>query len=124
MDPNVTGRVPSRFFKQPSGPAVTRIMVRDLSEASEGNASGIGAADVITSRLAEKIDAHKTAMNSITACDPEDLKIVQIKNTSDLGKMMVSRGCLAHLADKSYVSIDGESARFEFDSSGNLNTKI
>ena len=152
MDPNVTGRVPSPFFKQPSGPAVTRIMVRDLSEASEGNASGIGAADVITKRLLEKIDAHKTAMNSITACDPEggriplsyandreaiaaalmtirpytqeDLKIVHIKNTAELGKMMASHGCLAHLADKAYVSIDRESARFEFDSFGNLISRI
>jgi hypothetical protein len=62
MDPNVTGRVPSRFFKQPSGPDVTRILVRDLSEASEGNASGIGGADVTTRRLVEKIDMHKTAM--------------------------------------------------------------
>jgi hypothetical protein len=152
MDPNVTGRVPSRFFKQPAGPSVTRILVRDLSEASEGNASGIGGADVTTSRLVEKIDAHKTAMNSITACDPEggriplsyasdreaiaavlmtirpytqeDLKIVQIKNTLELDKIMVSRGCLAHLADKTHVSIDRESARFEFDSSGNLISKI
>lgn len=152
MDPNVTGRVPSRFFKQPAGPNVTRILVRDLSEASEGNASGIGGADVTTSRLVEKIDAHKTAMNSITACDPEggriplsyasdreaiaavlmtirpytqeDLKIVQIKNTLGLDKMMVSRGCLAHLADKTHVAIDRESARFEFDSSGNLISKI
>jgi hypothetical protein len=152
MDPNVTGRVPSRFFKQPAGPSVTRILARDLSEASEGNASGIGGADVTTSRLVEKIDAYKTAMNSITACDPEggriplsyasdreaiaaalmtirpytqeDLKIVQIKNTLKLDKMMVSCGCLANLVDKAHVSIDRESARFEFDSSGNLISKI
>jgi hypothetical protein len=152
MDPNVTGRVPSRFFKQPAGPNVTRIFVRDLSEASEGNASGIGGADVTTRRLVGKIDAHKTAMNSITACDPEggriplsyagdrqaiaaalmtirpytqeDLKIVQIKNTLELNKILVSRGCLAYLADKAHISIDRESARFEFDSSDNLISKI
>ncbi len=148
MDPNVTGRVPSQFFKQPAGPNVTRIFVRDLSQASEGNATGIGGADVTTRRLVEKIDSHKTAMNCVTACDPEggriplsyssdreaiaaalmtirpytrkNLKIVHIKNTSELGQMVVSRGCLANLEDKRHVSIDGENIRFEFDSSGNL----
>ena len=127
---------------------MTRILVRDLSEASEGNASGIGGADVTTRRLVEKIDMHKTAMNSITACDPEggriplsyagdreaiaaalmtirpfkaeDIRIVRIKNTSELGKIMVSRGCLADLEDKAHVTVNSESIRLEFDSSGDL----
>ncbi len=127
---------------------MTRILVRDLSEASEGNASGIGGADVTTRRLVEKIDMHKTAMNSITACDPEggriplsyagdreaiaaalmtirpfkaeDIRIVRIKNTSELGKIMVSRGCLADLEDKAHVTVNAESIRLEFDSSGDL----
>jgi len=91
---------------------------------------------------------NKTAMNCVTACDPEggrmplsyssdreaiaaalmtirpytqeNLKIVHIKNTSELGQMVVSRGCLANLEDKRHVSIDRENIRFEFDSSGNL----
>ncbi len=152
MDPNVTGRVPSRFFKQPAGPNVTRIFVRDLSQASVGNAIGIGGADVTTRRLVEKIDSDKTAMNCITACDPEggriplsysndreaiaaalmtirpytqeNLKIVHIKNTSELGKMMVSCGCLSNLKNKQTFTINRKNTRLEFDSAGNLISMI
>jgi hypothetical protein len=37
------------------------------------------------------------------------------KNTPELGKIMISRGCLADLADKAHVSVD---------SSGNLKAMI
>jgi len=148
MDPNVTGRVSSPFVQKPSGPNVTRILVRDLTEASEGNAIGIGDADFTTRQLVEKIDSYKTAINCVTSCGPEsgripltyptdreaiaaalmtirpytpeDLKIVHIKNTLELGKIVVSRGCLADLEGRPDVSIDRKNIQFEFDSSGSL----
>jgi hypothetical protein len=122
--------------------------VRDLTEASEGNAIGIGDADFTTQRLVEQIDSNKTAMNCVTACGPEggripltystdreaiaaalmtirpytldDLKIVHSKNTQELGTIMVSQGCLADLEGRSVVSIDREKSQFKFNSSGNL----
>lgn len=148
MDPNVTGRVSSPFVQKPPGPNVTRILVRDLTEASEGNAIGIGDADFTTRRLVEKVDSFKTAMNCVTSCGPEggripltyttdreaiaaalmtirpytldDLKIVHIKNTLELGKVVVSRGCLADLEGRPDVAIDPDHIQFKFDSSGNL----
>ncbi len=148
MDPKVTGRVSSPFVQKPTGPNVTRILVRDLTAASEGNAIGIGDADFTTRRLVEKIDSFKTAMNCVTACGPEggrvpltyttdreaiaaalmtirpytldDLKIVHIKNTLELGTIMVSRGCLSDLEGRQDVSVDRRNIQFEFDSSGNL----
>lgn len=152
MDPNVTGRVSSPFVQKPPGPNVTRIFVRGMTEASEGNAIGIGDADFTTRRLAEKIDPHKTAMNCVTACGPEsgriplsyntdweaiaaalmtirpytleDLKIVHIKNTLELEIMMVSQSCLADLEARPLVSIDREKIQLEFDSHDNLISKL
>jgi hypothetical protein len=152
MDPNVTGRVSSPFVQKPPGPNVTRILVRDLTEASEGNAIGIGDADFTTRRLVEKVDSFKTAMNCVTSCGPEggripltyttdreaiaaalmtirpytpdDLKIVHIKNTLELGKVVVSQGCLADMEGRPDVSIDPDHIRFKFDSSGNLTSKL
>ncbi|MFW6080773.1 MAG: lactate racemase domain-containing protein [Desulfosalsimonas sp.] len=71
MDSNVTGRhrdITGDFFIPPD-PA--RIFVRDLSEGSDGNANGIGLADITTSRLVSRIDREKTAVNAITAISPE-----------------------------------------------------
>ena len=44
-------------------PSIGRIVVLRLSEASEGNANGIGLADVTTRKLVEAIDWTATLMN-------------------------------------------------------------
>lgn len=75
MDSNVTGRhrdIVGNFF---TAPYVKRIFVRELSPASDGNANGIGLADVTTSRLVNKMDMEKTRINSITAISPEKAAI-------------------------------------------------
>ncbi|MEM7130158.1 MAG: DUF2088 domain-containing protein [Chloroflexota bacterium] len=68
MDPNVTGRLmiprePENF----KGPDLAVITVLDLTEATHGNATGIGFADVTTARLAQKIDWQVMYMNGITS---------------------------------------------------------
>lgn len=68
MDPNITGRLmiprePENF----KGPDLAVITVLDLTEATHGNATGIGFADVTTARLAEKIDWRVMYMNGITS---------------------------------------------------------
>jgi len=68
MDANVTGRgelgLPLPSF---DGPDIARIVVLDLTEATDGNAHGIGLADVITRRLHDRIDLNTTWINSVTA---------------------------------------------------------
>jgi hypothetical protein len=64
MDTNVIGR------DRPGGPDVGVILVRDLTPASEGNASGIGMADITVRRLIEKMDAAATFLNCATALHP------------------------------------------------------
>ncbi|MCJ7776678.1 MAG: DUF362 domain-containing protein, partial [Desulfobulbaceae bacterium] len=47
------------------------ILVRDLTDLSDGNATGVGLADFITDRLAKKIDREKTVINCLTGLSPE-----------------------------------------------------
>jgi hypothetical protein len=73
MDSNVVGR----YYTGPTGqpPAIQRIVVRDLTDETEGNAVGIGMADVVLRRVADRMDRVKTYMNCITAKTPEGARI-------------------------------------------------
>ena len=46
MDGNITGRYSTPYIS--GGPEITKIVVFDVTEASHGNANGVGLADVIT----------------------------------------------------------------------------
>jgi hypothetical protein len=148
IDPNVVGRDVCAYGAERPWPKITRIFVRDLTEASEGSALGIGQADFTTRRLVDKIDFEVTAINCLTACCPEagkvplaypsdreaiaaalmtlrpysldDLRLVHIKNTLELDTLMVSEGCLSDLQGKSDVTVENNNLRLEFDGSGNL----
>jgi len=63
MDTNVIGRWKAKGIAEPQFPKIGRIVVLRLSKASEGNANGIGLADVTTRKLVEAIDWTPTLMN-------------------------------------------------------------
>jgi hypothetical protein len=69
MDSNVVGR----YYTGPTGrdPLIQRIVVRDLTDATEGNAVGVGMADVVLRRAVDRMDVAKTYMNCVTAKTPE-----------------------------------------------------
>jgi hypothetical protein len=67
MDPNVTGRFWVQGLADGERPVVSAIVLLDLTDVSEGNALGIGFADVIPEALARKIDWQKTYVNCFTA---------------------------------------------------------
>ena len=71
MDTNVIGRCFSINNQKPKKPKITRIFVRDLTEASHGNACGIGMAEYTTKRLVDKIDYPSMHINCITGMTPE-----------------------------------------------------
>jgi hypothetical protein len=73
MDSNVVGR----YYAGPTGlpPAIQRIVVRDLTGPTQGNAVGIGMADVVLRRAVDKVDRQKTYMNCITAKTPEGARV-------------------------------------------------
>ncbi len=67
MDPNITGRMESGPVPGFSGPRIQRIVVLGLSAAAQGNATGIGLADIITEACFQSIDRNATAINVLTS---------------------------------------------------------
>jgi hypothetical protein len=148
LDPYVIGRSLGPWQVKRDRPRVTRIFVRDLTAASEGNACGLGFVDVTTPRLIEKVDLEVTAVNAIAACFPEDmrlpltvptdrdaiaamlatirpftahdLRLVHIKSTVALEHLVVSEGCLEALSDRSDVLVDEEPRYLGFDEDARL----
>jgi hypothetical protein len=67
IDTNVVGRMRVTGQLEPEPPGPTAIVALDLTEASHGNAMGIGTADFTTARLLAKIDFAALYTNALTA---------------------------------------------------------
>lgn len=68
MDPNVTGRFLFAPHQRWEGyPHVKKIAVLRLTDASHGNAAGIGIADYVSHRFAQKLDLGVTYTNSLSS---------------------------------------------------------
>ena len=67
MDTNVVGRIGIAGVAEPASPHVRRIVVLGLTEASHGNALGIGLADVTTRRFEQQVDHDVTNANVLTS---------------------------------------------------------
>ena len=148
MDTNVIGRMMQNFEPEPAKPAILRIFVRDLTEESDGNATGIGLADFTTTRLVDKIDRHSTYMNGITALGPQkskipfyydtdqeaiavaldtigltepaDARVIRIESTLRLTELDISEVLLEDAKLHSRLKVIGETKPFTFDAAGNL----
>jgi hypothetical protein len=148
MDTKVINRSVDGPNLWPGVPIVRRIFVRDLSPLSYGNSIGMGFADMITDRLFEKIDYNATWINGLTSSttqpaftpmhfpddstciekliatcgklDAGECSIVWIRNTLELGELMVSENLLAELRRNPQIEIIGEPQDLPFDSEGNL----
>ena len=151
MDTNVIGRCFSINNQKAKRPRVTRIFVRDLTEASHGNACGIGMAEYTTKRLVDKIDHPATFLNAFTGMtpengrvpiffekdrealsaahlnsgvfDPKDLKIVWIKNTLELEHLYASMPFLKEARSNPKLETMGKPFDLPFDERGNLISK-
>jgi len=144
-DPNVTGRYPTPFAS--GGPNVERMVFLDLTPETGGNANGLGAADVVTERLASKMDRPSTYLNALTSTTPYPVKIpmtmptdrmaiaaaltmtagvspqnarlVRIKNTLKLRRMWVSEALLNEV-DGEKLRVVEEPRPMRFDEEGTL----
>ena len=118
LDPNITGK--RAIGPLPGGPTITKIGVLQLSKDSDGNIVGIGAVDVITERLQQRINYNISYANALTtgglhkvripmtlACDEEVIRaavhsskvadttqarLVLIKDTLHLSDLYISEG--------------------------------
>ncbi|PKP58551.1 hypothetical protein CVT91_08405 [Candidatus Atribacteria bacterium HGW-Atribacteria-1] len=75
MDSNVIGRIRIRKVEEPEKPDIFRVVVLDITDSSEGNASGVGLADFTTKRLVDKIDFKAFYANEIVSATPERGKV-------------------------------------------------
>jgi hypothetical protein len=149
FDTKVVGRIGLPLLTaEPESPQIKRIVVCDLTDGSEGNAVGVGIADIITQRLLDKIDMDALNINTITGVCPEmgkipltmkndkeaietaikcvglipkeTLKIMRIKNTSLLGEVEVSEAFEEALSSRADLEVVKEKRTMEFDVFGNL----
>jgi len=148
LDTNVIGRIMFIGEKEPESPRITRIVVLDLTEESHGNAIGIGLADYATQRLVDKIDPVATSTNAIAAVtpekgripialktdreaveiafttirevDPEEARVVHIKNTLEIAEFDVSEALLEEVKGKENLKLKKELGNISFDSQENL----
>ena len=148
IDTNVIGRIMFIGEREPEKPKITRIVVLDLTEASHGNAVGIGLADYTTQRLLKKMDLAAIATNAITAMTPEkgripialptdqaavdaaldtigsippqEARILHIKNTLELGEMEVSKAFLPEMKGRADLEVRKQLGPLGFDETGNI----
>ena len=152
MDQNVIARTVVPYHVVPASPDITRIFVRDMSEASGGNALGIGNADFTTRRLVDKIDRDITYMNTFTSSCPEmiripayydtdyevlkacyttlpierieDARVVHISNTLNLETMCISNTLVPEARQREDLEILGRPSPLSFDEAGNLRSVV
>jgi hypothetical protein len=67
LDLNTVGRIAMEGVQEPPTPRIHTLAALDLTDASHGNAVGIGLCDLTVKRLADKIDFDAMYANSITA---------------------------------------------------------
>lgn len=146
MDTNIIGRIRVLGVEEPEKPSVKYLIASNLSEASHGNALGIGLADLTTKRLFEKIDMKAMNENVITSTfldrakipivldsdrdaltvalratwgvKDEETRFVRIPNTLHIGEMIVSEVLYHELKDQSNIEVIEEPTEMTFDEEG------
>lgn len=148
MDTNIIGRIRILGVEEPKSPNIKYIIAGDVSEASHGNALGIGLADLTTERLFKKInreamnenvitssflarasipivlkndrEALKAAMRANWGVRDEDTRFVRITNTLEIQTLYVSESLLDEVKKLDYVEIVGDLKEIQFDEHGNF----
>ena len=144
-DPNVTGRFPT-IYGGDEGPHVERMVYLGLTEQTGGNATGLGAADVITGRLESSMERASTYMNAITSTtpygakipmvmptdrmavaaalamcagvDPPEARLVRVKNTLALRRLLVSEALLDEVEKDDDLRVVEDPREMRFDGEG------
>jgi hypothetical protein len=150
-DPNVINRDVAGALpptEEPIKPRVQRMIIRDLTDDTEGNATGIGMADVVLRRAVDKMDPVATYMNMITAKAPQGARIpltvdtdreaiyvalacclkteqetahiARIQDTKHLETFWASEHLLPELLESGRVEVTGDLRPIAFDRDGML----
>lgn len=150
IDPNVVGRmlIEASPEAETNNPRITRMGLLDISPESHGNATGIGIADLTTTRAIASIDQAPFRMNNLTArflwrsklpiafatdrevisacvetCwqpEHDKIKFAVIPNTLEVTELWVSAPLAAEAKANSHLQLVGTPQPLPFDSKGNL----
>jgi hypothetical protein len=146
MDPNITGRYPTPFAS--GGPTIRKIAVLDLTAETQGNANGVGMADLVAQRVLAKMDLHATYMNALTSTvidsvrlpmvlatdrdvldaavltapriDGGETRLVYIRNTLAIGEVAVSEALVPSLLPHAGVAAGAVPTPLSFTAEGAL----
>jgi len=148
MDTNIIGRLYQDNMPEPESPKILRIFARALTEMSEGNAAGVGFADIITTRLLNSIRREPTYMNAFTAGTPvkmrtplhfdtdrealqwvlntigltpsDESRTVRIFTTLHLRDVLISESLVDEARTRTDLEVLSDPVAMDFDSDGNL----
>ncbi|WP_312811624.1 lactate racemase domain-containing protein [Sedimentibacter sp.] len=146
MDPNIIGRGMIGYKNKEI--RINKIVTLDTTKESGSNAFGVGLSDVTTKRIFDKLETDAMYANAVTAIaiigaripiamssdkraiqlairavcseEPENLRIVRIKDTLSMSEMFVSESLLNEAKNNEKIEILSELESFEFDEQGNL----
>jgi hypothetical protein len=152
MDTKVIGRIMNIYEQPLTHPYITRIILRDITDTSHGNGLGVGLADFVTKRLADKLNRSITDLNCVTAVTPEkarlpivaetdqsavdqaiatagpvtpdDVRLCWIKNTMKLDTMFVSKALLEEVSIKDELKKLSDLVPMKFSGAGTLLSPI
>lgn len=150
-DPNVINRDVAGSLpptEEPVTPRIQRVIMRDLTDDTNGNATGIGMGDVVLRRLVDRMDPVPTYMNMITSkapqgaripltvdndrqaiyialasclkIQPETSRIMRIQDTKHVETFWASEALLGDILGESGVTQTGELREIAFDAAGML----
>jgi hypothetical protein len=150
-DPNVINRDVSGELQKSEiipKPAIQRIIFRDLTPDTEGNATGVGLGDFVLRQLADRLDPVFTYMNVITSKYPaggrlpmvidndrqaiylaigsamhtttETARIARIRNTKEVEELWISETLVPEMMTSGKVTPLGELQEMRFDDQGML----
>jgi len=153
MDPNIVGRSVNGYSSSLAappdmGPRISRIFVRGVTQASDGNAVGIGMADFTTTATVHTINSQFTYVNALTALtpqmakipihfdtdrevvqralqtlaldDPSSARVIHIRDTLSLEVLRVSSAYTDQLSKRTDLAPLGPAHEMSFDAKGNL----
>jgi hypothetical protein len=151
LDTNIIGRGVYGYFQgvpwQKGMPGIYRIVCRDLSDESDGNAVGMGMVEFATERFARKVNHRITTINAVTACSPVNARmpvilkddrealetairtcprrpggplVAYIRDTLELEDVYLSEACLPLIAGREHITVVSPPAPLDFDGEGTI----
>jgi hypothetical protein len=149
MDPNITGRLFLGGSLWQEKPEIQRIVVLALTDASAGNATGIGLADFCSEKVVQQMNREVTYLNVLTsrhvvagrlpmhfktdqetirraitsvgaAVEGKNVRLLRIRDTLSLTRIEASESLLPELGDHPHVVDISGLKEMSFDPMGKL----